>query len=93
MDELASDPLVDTDGCAEQLFLYLWTKNRAGGSCPGVRLPDTVGTPSFRCTPEHSLYTPRVGPACYSRLRPLVASAASLVGRGFMLCCRRRESR
>ena len=33
--------------CAEQLFLYLWTKNRAGGSCPGVRLPDTVGTPSL----------------------------------------------
>ena len=67
VDELASDPLVDTDGCAEQLFLYLWTKNRAGGSCPGVRLPDTVGTPSLRRTPAHSLYTPRVGPACSSR--------------------------
>ena len=42
MDELASDPLFDVDRCAEQLFLYLWTKNRAGSSCPGVRVPDTV---------------------------------------------------
>ena len=42
MDELASDPLFDVDGCAEQLFLYLWTKNRGGSSCPGVRVPDTV---------------------------------------------------
>ena len=36
------DPLVDADGCVERLYFYLWCKNKAGNSCPGIAIPDTV---------------------------------------------------
>jgi len=33
----------DQDGCASQLFDYLWARDpRTGRACPGVRLPHTI---------------------------------------------------
>lgn len=40
--EIEPDRIVDADGCVERLYHYLWTKNAAGKSCPGVCIPDTV---------------------------------------------------
>ena len=58
VDRFATDPLFDVDGCAEQLFLYLWTKNRSGSSCPGVRVPDTVRRLLPRSSPSPPIPAP-----------------------------------
>ena len=41
-DDDATDALRDADGCAWQLYAWLWRRNARGESCPGILLPDTA---------------------------------------------------
>lgn len=40
--EFEVNPLTDADGCVELLYNFLWRKNAAGTTCPGLNVPDTV---------------------------------------------------